>query len=57
MACPTLTASPGGWIDYSHNHTLVELFSRALVSSATGHTAALDRIQEDIALLKRQSEL
>lgn len=54
---PYFDSVTGGWIDYSHNHTLVELFSRALVSSATGHTAALDRIQEDIALLKRQSEL
>lgn len=54
---PYFDSVTGGWIDYSHNHILVELFSRALVSSDTGHTAALDRIQEDIALLKRQSEL
>lgn len=54
---PYFDSVTGGWIDYSHNRILVELFSRALVSSATGHTAALDKIQEDIALLKRQSEL
>lgn len=30
-----------GWIDYSHNHILVHLFSKALVSSSRGHSAAL----------------
>lgn len=54
---PYFDSVTGGWIDYSHNHILVELFSRALVSSAAGHTAALAKIQEDLALLKRQSEL
>lgn len=54
---PYFDSITGGWIDYSHNHILVELFSRALVSSDTGHTAALEKIQEDIALLKRQTEL
>lgn len=42
-----------GWICYSHNHTLVKLFSHALVASDTGHTAALPKISEDIAQLKR----
>ena len=37
-----------GWIDYSHNHFLVELFSHALVSSAAGHTNALEQIKKDI---------
>lgn len=54
---PYFDSVTGGWIDYSHNPILVELFSRALVSSAAGHTAALDEIQADLALLKRQSEL
>ena len=45
----------GGWIDYSHNQVLVELFSHALVSSVTGHEAALDEVKEDIARLKRMS--
>lgn len=54
---PYFDSVTGGWIDYSHNHILVELFSRALVSSDTGHTAALEKIQEDIALLKWQTEL
>lgn len=44
-----------GWIDYSHNHTLVKLFSRALVASAAGHKAALPKIREDITKLKRGS--
>lgn len=46
-----------GWIDYSHNHILVQLFSHALVSSSTGHTLALEKIKEDIALLKKKSDL
>ena len=44
-----------GWIDYSHNTILVDLFSRALVSSADGHTAALERIDEDISRIKRMA--
>jgi len=47
----------GGWIDYSHNHVLVKLFSHALVSSSAGHTSALEKIKEDIALLKEKSGL
>ena len=47
----------GGWIDYSHNPTLVSLFSHALVSSAIGHTSALEKINEDIARLKQRSGL
>ena len=46
-----------GWIDYSHNHVLVRLFSHALVSSETGHISALEKIQEDIVLLRQRSEL
>lgn len=44
-----------GWIDYSHNLTLVRLFSHALVASETGHEAALGRVQADIVRLKQQS--
>lgn len=46
-----------GWIDYSHNHILVRLFSHALVSSDVGHVSALEKIKEDIILLKERSEL
>ena len=45
----------GGWMDYSHNETLVKLFSHALVSSEAGHVSALDRVAEDISRLRRQA--
>jgi len=41
-----------GWIDYSHNHTLVKLFSLALNSSEKGHQIANDVLQKDIDHLK-----
>jgi hypothetical protein len=41
-----------GWIDYSHNHTLVKLFSLALNATEYGHTAANEILQNDINLLK-----
>ena len=44
-----------GWIDYSHNKLLVELFSRALVSSEDGHELALEKIEENISLLKKKA--
>ena len=46
-----------GWIDYSHNYILVKLFSHALVSSSAGHTSALEKIKEDIAVLKKKAGL
>ena len=46
-----------GWISYSHNPVLVELFSHALVSSKRGHTTALKKIKHDITLLKQRAEL
>lgn len=42
-----------GWIDYSHNTVLVQLFSHALVSSSAGHESALEKIKEDIVRLKQ----
>jgi hypothetical protein len=42
-----------GWIDYSHNHTLVELFSLALVASEEGHKEANDILKKDIERLKK----
>ena len=42
-----------GWIDYSQNELLVDLFSRALVSSAVGHASALEQINDDISVLKQ----
>ncbi len=41
-----------GWVSYSHNLVLVHLFSHALVSSETGHEAALTEIKKDIARIK-----
>lgn len=41
-----------GWIDYSHNHTLVKLFSLALNSSKQGHKLANEILQKDIDRLK-----
>jgi len=41
-----------GWIDYSHNHTLVKLFSLALNSSEKGHELANEILQKDIDRLK-----
>ena len=46
----------GGWISYAHNLVLVKLFSQALVSSETGHTAALEKIREDINQLKQRAD-
>jgi len=46
-----------GWIDYSHNVILVRLFSHALVSSEAGHATALQKIKEDIELLKQRAGL
>lgn len=47
----------GGWIDYSHNHVLVKLFSHALVSSSAGHVSDLKEIKDDISLLKQKAGL
>ena len=47
----------GGWIDYSHNPTLIRLFSHALISSETGHTLALKKIEDDIAQLRERAGL
>ena len=52
---PYFDSVTGGWIDYSHNHILVELFSHALVSSDAGHASALEKIKDDILLIKQNS--
>lgn len=46
-----------GWIDYSHNLVLVQLFSHALVSSSVGHANALEKVKEDIAVFKQSEGL
>ena len=42
-----------GWIDYSHNHTLVKLFSLALNSTEKSHEEANEILQKDIDNLKK----
>ena len=51
------TSATGGWIDYSDNLLLVKLFSHALVSSSAGHESALEKIKEDIVILKKKAGL
>ena len=46
-----------GWIDYSDNHTLVKMFSHALVASEAGHGLALKLLETDIARLRESSEI
>ena len=46
-----------GWIDYSHNHVLVKLFSHALVATSKGHEAALEKLKQDIEEQKQKSQL
>jgi len=52
-ALPCFDSLTNGWIDYSHNHTLVKLFGLALVSSEKGHTEANIILQKDIDRLKK----
>lgn len=44
-----------GWVSYSHNLTLVSLFSHALVSTERGHTKALAEVKADIEQIKRNA--
>jgi hypothetical protein len=46
-----------GWMDYSHNLVLVQLFSHAIVSLNVGHANALEKIKEDIARNKQSEGL
>ena len=41
-----------GWINYSHNKTLVKLFSLALNSTENGHKLANEILQKDTDKLK-----
>jgi len=43
-----------GWIDYSHNHTLVKLFSLALNSTEESHKETNLILQRDIDKLKKK---
>ena len=46
-----------GWIDYSHNMTLVDLFSKALVSTEKGHKEAVKVLEADIENIKKRENL
>ena len=50
-------SATNGWIDYSHNHVLVRLFSLALVATQAGHEAALEILRQDIESQIKGSKL
>lgn len=52
-ALPFFDSITNGWIDYSHNHILVKLFSLALNATEKGHEKANEILQEDINSLKQ----
>jgi len=52
-ALPYFDSLTNGWIDYSHNLTLVKLFSLALIASEQGHIEANTILQKDIDRLKK----
>lgn len=51
------TSATGGWIDYSDNSVLVDLFSHALISTTNGHEIALEKLKDDIKSQKSISQL
>lgn len=51
-AAPYFDSVTGGWIDYSNNKLLVNLFSYSLVASEMGHEEAIKLVQKDIERLK-----
>lgn len=53
-ALPYFDSITNGWIDYSHNHTLVKLFSLALNSSEESHKESNEILQKDIERLKHK---
>ena len=52
-AIPYFDSITNGWIDYSHNHTLVKLFSLALNSTEESHKEANIILQKDVDRLKK----
>ena len=52
-ATPYFDSLSNGWIDYSHNHTLVKLFALALNSTENSHKEANVILQKDIDRLKK----
>lgn len=56
-ALPYFKSVTRGWIDYSHNLVLIDLFAKALNATTTGHQNALDKINEDLAEIRRRAHL
>lgn len=56
-AIPFFDSLTGGWIDYTNNHTLVQLFAHALISSPSGHESALNQLKKDIERIKRGEQI
>jgi hypothetical protein len=44
-----------GWIEYKDNKNLIELFSKALVTTAESHKKALEPIKDNIIILKKKA--
>jgi hypothetical protein len=56
-ALPFFDSITNGWVDYSHNMTLVDLFSKALVSTEAGHTKAVAILEADIQAIKKRENI
>lgn len=56
-AQPYFTSVTNGWIDYSDNLLLVELFAHALIATDSGHAKALELLKLDIQSQKDRSSL
>jgi hypothetical protein len=56
-ALPFFDSVTNGWVDYSHNLTLVELFSKALVASESGHAQAVKILDADLVEIKKRNNL
>lgn len=51
-ATPFFNSLTNGWINYSHNLSLLKLFGLALVATENGHSAANSVLLSDINELK-----
>jgi hypothetical protein len=56
-ALPFFDSVTNGWIDYSHNMTLVDLFSKALVATEDGHREAVSVLELNIEKIKKGRNL
>ena len=56
-ALPFFDSVTNGWIDYSHNMTLVDLFSKALVATESGHKEAVAVLEANIEKIKKGQTL